>query len=100
MWFLTVRGQIALGLIGVTLGVLVLTGMKLTEDKMKQDHQGQLLIVTGLSGPDEDQLGRRQSQPLIEREVGEVGLSAAPGSRRVFRPVVKFVPFVDVERFC
>src|ERR1700733_1024394 len=53
MWFLTViglcfgGGQIALGLVGTGLGTLVLTGLKLIEDRMKQDHQGKLLIVTG-----------------------------------------------------
>jgi putative Mg2+ transporter-C (MgtC) family protein len=62
MWFLTViglcfgGGQVALGLVGVALGMLVLTGLKVIEDRMKQDHEGKLLIVTGLSGPHEDEI--------------------------------------------
>ncbi len=62
MWFLTViglcigGGQIALGLGGVMLGILLLTGLKPIEDRMKQDHQGKLLIVTGISGPEEDEI--------------------------------------------
>jgi putative Mg2+ transporter-C (MgtC) family protein len=62
LWFLTViglcigGGQIALGLVGVMLGILFLAGLKLVEDRVKQDHQGKLLIVTGVSGPNEDQI--------------------------------------------
>src|SRR5580692_9243906 len=62
MWFLTViglcfgGGQIALGLVGTGLGTLVLTGLKLIEDRMKQDHQGKLLIVTGASRPSDGEI--------------------------------------------
>jgi putative Mg2+ transporter-C (MgtC) family protein len=62
MWFLTViglcigGGQIALGLVGMMLGILLLTGLELIEDRMNQDHQGKFLIVTSVSGPDEDQI--------------------------------------------
>jgi len=64
MWFLTVIGlcfggdQIALGTVGAALGIIVLTGLKLVEDRMRQDHQGSLLLVTGLTGPDEDEIRR------------------------------------------
>src|SRR6202050_2227208 len=62
IWFLTViglcfgGGQIGLGLVGAALGMLVLTGLKFVEDRMQQDHQAQLLIVTGPSGPDEPEI--------------------------------------------
>src|SRR5580692_1749349 len=62
MWFLTViglclgGGQIALGLVGVALGMVVLTGLKLLEDRLKQDHQAKLLIATGPSGPEEEEI--------------------------------------------
>jgi putative Mg2+ transporter-C (MgtC) family protein len=62
MWLMTVLGlcfgggQIALGLVGAGLGMLVLTGLKLIEDRMKQDHQGKLLIVTGASGPSDGEI--------------------------------------------
>jgi putative Mg2+ transporter-C (MgtC) family protein len=62
MWYLTViglsfgGGQIALGLVGAALGMLVLTGLKLIEDRLKQDHQGKLVIVTVPSGPDENEI--------------------------------------------
>jgi putative Mg2+ transporter-C (MgtC) family protein len=55
LWFLTV---IALGVIGAALGIVVLTGLKLIEDRMKQDRQGKLLVVSGLVGPDEDEIRR------------------------------------------
>jgi putative Mg2+ transporter-C (MgtC) family protein len=44
MWFLTVLGlcfgggQVALGLVGTALGVIVLAALKFVENKMKQDH--------------------------------------------------------------
>lgn len=62
MWFLTViglcigGGQIALGLVGVILGIFSLAGLKPIEDRMRQDHRGKLLIVTGISGPEEDEI--------------------------------------------
>jgi putative Mg2+ transporter-C (MgtC) family protein len=62
LWFLTViglcfgGGQIGLGLVGVALGLLVLVGLKLIEDQMKQDHEAKLLIVTNSSGPDEEEI--------------------------------------------
>jgi len=62
MWFLTViglcfgGGQVALGLVGTVLGLLLLTVLKFVEDRMKQDHQGKLLIVTGVAGPEEDEI--------------------------------------------
>ncbi len=62
IWFLTViglcfgGGQIGLGLVGAALGMLVLSGLKLIEDRMKQEHEAQLLIVIGPSGPDESEV--------------------------------------------
>ncbi len=62
LWFLAViglcfgGGQIGLGLVGLALAMVVLIGLKLVEDRMRQDRQGKLLIVTGLSGPDEDEI--------------------------------------------
>jgi putative Mg2+ transporter-C (MgtC) family protein len=62
LWFLTViglcfgGGQVALGAVGVALGMIVLTGLKPLENRMKQDHQGKLLVVTDVTGPDEDEI--------------------------------------------
>jgi len=62
IWFLTViglcfgGGQIALGLVGAAAGIFVLAGLKFIEDRMKQDHQAKLLIVTGVAGPSEDEI--------------------------------------------
>lgn len=62
LWFLTViglcfgGGQIALGLVGAALGILILTGMKLIEDRMEQDHQARLMIVRGASGPSDGEI--------------------------------------------
>jgi hypothetical protein len=53
LWFLTViglcfgAGQIALGLTGAALGVAVLMGLKLIEDRMKQDKSAELVIIAG-----------------------------------------------------
>jgi putative Mg2+ transporter-C (MgtC) family protein len=62
IWFLTViglcfgGGQIGLGLVGAAIGMLVLTGLKFIEDRLEQEHQAQLLIVSGPSGPDEAEI--------------------------------------------
>jgi putative Mg2+ transporter-C (MgtC) family protein len=62
MWFLTViglcvgGGQVALGMVGVALGLVVLVGLKIVEENMQQDHQGKLTIVTDASGPSEDEV--------------------------------------------
>jgi putative Mg2+ transporter-C (MgtC) family protein len=62
IWYLTViglcfgGGQIALGLVGSAIGLIVLTGLKFIEQRMKQDRLAKLLIVTGNAGPDEDEI--------------------------------------------
>jgi putative Mg2+ transporter-C (MgtC) family protein len=59
MWFLTVvglcfgGGQVILGGVGTALGLMVLSGMKLVEDRMKQDHQARLTIAVASSSPEE-----------------------------------------------
>jgi putative Mg2+ transporter-C (MgtC) family protein len=64
LWLLTVLGlcfgggQVTLGLVGAALGVLVLTGLKFLENRMTQDRQGTLFIVTAAAGPDEAELRR------------------------------------------
>jgi putative Mg2+ transporter-C (MgtC) family protein len=62
LWFLTViglcfgGGQVALGLVGAALALLVLTGLKLIEGRIKQGRQGRLLVMSGAGGPDEDEI--------------------------------------------
>jgi putative Mg2+ transporter-C (MgtC) family protein len=62
MWFVTVLGlcfgggQILLGLIGLVLGVVVLSALRLIEDHMKQDHLGKLGVMTEPSGPTENEI--------------------------------------------
>ena len=62
IWFVTVLGlcfgggQIVLGLVGLAVGIAVLAGLKLVEDRMKQDRLGKLSITTGLSGPPESDI--------------------------------------------
>jgi putative Mg2+ transporter-C (MgtC) family protein len=62
IWFLTViglcfgGGQVALGLVGAVLALIILTSLKLVEQRMKQDRQGRLLIVSGTAGPDEGEI--------------------------------------------
>lgn len=62
MWFVTVLGlcfgggQISLGLIGLALGFLVLSGLKLVEDRIQKDHLAKLGIVTESSGPTENEI--------------------------------------------
>jgi putative Mg2+ transporter-C (MgtC) family protein len=62
LWLLTVLGlcfgggQIALGWAGAALALVVLMGLRLIEDRMTQAREGTLLIVTSVSGPDEEEI--------------------------------------------
>jgi putative Mg2+ transporter-C (MgtC) family protein len=62
LWFITVLGlcfgggQIALGLVGSAIGIIVLTALKTVENRMKRDHQGRLSIVVGPLGPGENEI--------------------------------------------
>lgn len=62
MWLLTVLGlcfgggQVTLGLVGTGIAVVSLTVLKYVEDRMKQDRQGRLVVVTGSSGPNENEM--------------------------------------------
>jgi putative Mg2+ transporter-C (MgtC) family protein len=62
LWFLTVLGlcfgggQVMLGTVGTVLAIAILIGIKYLEDRMKQEHQGQLLVMTDASGPDENEI--------------------------------------------
>jgi putative Mg2+ transporter-C (MgtC) family protein len=62
LWFVTVLGlcfgggQILLGLVGLAAGLIVLTGLKQVEERMKHDRQGTLSIVIDPSGPGEDEI--------------------------------------------
>lgn len=62
LWFLTVLGlcfgggQIRLGLVGAALALIVLTGLRIAEDRMKRDRRGRFSIVATTSGPNEDEI--------------------------------------------
>jgi putative Mg2+ transporter-C (MgtC) family protein len=62
LWFVTViglcfgGGQIGLGFAGAAIALFVLIGLKLLEDRLKQDYQGRLEIVTTASGPNEEEI--------------------------------------------
>jgi putative Mg2+ transporter-C (MgtC) family protein len=44
-------GQIAVGLVGAALALLVSTGLKFIETRIKQDRQCTLFVVSGADGP-------------------------------------------------
>jgi putative Mg2+ transporter-C (MgtC) family protein len=62
IWFTTViglcfgAGQIALGFVGLAIGITALVGLKFVESRIKQEHQGKLLVVTDSSGPREEEI--------------------------------------------
>jgi putative Mg2+ transporter-C (MgtC) family protein len=62
LWFLTVLGlcfgggQIALGLVGAVLTLVVLGGLRIVEYRMKRDRQARLSIVTTPAGPEEHEI--------------------------------------------
>jgi putative Mg2+ transporter-C (MgtC) family protein len=62
LWFLTVTGlcfgggQVPLGLAGTAVAWIVLTGFKYVEDRIQEDRQGKLVIVTDPAGPGEEEI--------------------------------------------
>jgi putative Mg2+ transporter-C (MgtC) family protein len=72
IWFVTMiglclgGGQIALGLIGSALGILILTLLKSVEEQMKHDHQGRLSMVVDPSGPSENEIRARLAQTGVK----------------------------------
>lgn len=62
LWFVTVvglcfgGGQLALGFAGLVLGLVVVTGLRQFERRIKQDHQGTLTVVTTAGGPTESEV--------------------------------------------
>ena len=86
LWFLTVLGlcfgggQVALGLVGALLSVLVLSGLKLLEERLKQDWRGKLLIVTSQVGPEEDEIRAILQDDGFE--ITRCAFAAAAGTNR------------------
>ncbi len=62
LWFVTGLGlcfgggQLALGLVGLALGVLVLEVLKRVEDRWRQDRHAVLSVTIGTDGPTEEEL--------------------------------------------
>ncbi len=62
LWFVTViglcfgGGQINLGLVGSAIGVVVLTGLKTVEDRIRSDREARLSIFLDPSGPGENEI--------------------------------------------
>src|SRR3984885_10264631 len=49
-------GQLALGMIGLALGILVLEGFKRVENRWRQDRHAMLSVIVGANGPTEEEL--------------------------------------------
>lgn len=64
MWFVTVvglcfgGGQIGLGLVALALGLIVLAGLKVAEDRMSRDRLVSLSLLVEASGPTESEIRR------------------------------------------
>ncbi len=62
LWFITViglcfgGGQIVLGLAGLAIGVVTLTGLRHMEGRIKQERQGTLMAVITAGGPSEEEI--------------------------------------------
>jgi putative Mg2+ transporter-C (MgtC) family protein len=86
IWFVTMiglcfgGGQIALGVVGSALGILVLTLLKTVEDRMMQDHQGKLALVLDPSGPSENEI--RATLAQVGVKVSSCGFAFSPQGQR------------------
>jgi putative Mg2+ transporter-C (MgtC) family protein len=65
LWFVTGLGlcfgggQLALGLVGLALGILVLEGFKWVENRWREDRHATLSVIVGTNGPTEEELTSR-----------------------------------------
>jgi putative Mg2+ transporter-C (MgtC) family protein len=86
LWLLTViglcfgAGQVAVGWVGAALAVIVLSGLKLVENRLAQMHEGTLLIVTAASGPQEDEIRSLLTNGGFR--IASSGLAACEGTER------------------
>jgi putative Mg2+ transporter-C (MgtC) family protein len=62
LWFVTVLGlcfgggQILLGISGLSIGIIVVAGLRHVESRIKQDRQGTLTVITSPGGPTEEEI--------------------------------------------
>jgi putative Mg2+ transporter-C (MgtC) family protein len=94
LWFVTVLGlcfgggQIGLGFGGLLIGVVVLTGMRYFERRIKQDRQGTLTVIAAADGPSEGEVRARlsaQQYKIISCAVTYAGALSvqSPGSHEL-----------------
>ncbi len=84
LWFVTGLGlcfgggQLALGLVGLALGVLVLEVLKRVEDRWKQDRHAMLSVIMGTNGPSEEELtSKLQAEGYVISPWGVVSFDRA-----------------------
>lgn len=89
MWFLTVvglcfgGGQIGIGIAGTTAALIILVGIKGIEDRMKQDRQGNLLVVVAESGPGDEEICRILYQNGFQISGCQLDVTTAEGLREL-----------------
>ncbi len=77
LWYVTVLGlcfgggQVGIAFAGTAVGIIVLSSFKLVENKMKQDHQGKLVVVSSVGGPGEDEI-----RAIVQNEGFSIASSA------------------------
>jgi putative Mg2+ transporter-C (MgtC) family protein len=85
LWFVTVTclcfggGQIALGIVGSALGIAVLSGLKRIEERLRQNHEVSLLVVSDTAGPSEAAI--RHLCEEAKFKIVSCSLSTDPGAR-------------------
>lgn len=83
LWFATVLGlcfgggQIALGWAGLVFGMLVLTGLRPLESRMKQERHGTLVVIVTAGGPTAE--GIRASLIAQKYRIASCGVVRAEG---------------------
>jgi putative Mg2+ transporter-C (MgtC) family protein len=89
LWFVTVLGlcfgggQMALGAVGAAIGIVVLAGLKIVEDRMKHDREGTLLVLVNPSGPDEKEIRAAVAQSGLKISSCALACSPEGGSTEI-----------------
>jgi putative Mg2+ transporter-C (MgtC) family protein len=89
LWFVTVMGlcfgggQIGLGIAAFALAVLVLSGLRWFDRRMKQDQHGRLSLVTAKAEPSEEEVRELVRQAGYKISIASVAYAGAPGQRQI-----------------
>jgi len=103
LWFVTVMGlcfgggQILLGLLALALAILVLSGLKQVERRVKQDRQGIVILKLGSDGPTQHEVAGKFEASGFQIAAWRVAYSSESQTRELTFTVHWRKPATDLQ---